>query len=87
MSNDKTTAVPSTPAEDETPVVEKQSFLKKTGAYVKAHKKPALAVGALVALTVASAAFGRKTAPDAEILVLEVEVEGDESDSNDSVTA
>lgn len=60
-------------AEEETPVVEKQSFAAKAKTFVKTHKKPVIATGALVGLVVVSALAGRKTAPDAEVLILELE--------------
>lgn len=66
MSNNTTdthviTAVPET--NETTELVEKQSFVAKTKAFVKNHKKPAIAVGALVGLVGVSAMAGRKTAP------------------------
>lgn len=52
-------AVPSNPQE---PTEEKQSFVAKTKQFVKNHKKPAIAVGALVGLVGIAAVAGRKTA-------------------------
>lgn len=49
-------------------VEEKQSFVHKTKAFVKNHKKPAIAVGALVGLVGVSAFVGRKTAPPIDTL-------------------
>lgn len=52
-------AVPNQGQNDTEP---KQSFVTKTKQFVKNHKKPAIAVGALVALVGAAAVAGRKTA-------------------------
>lgn len=56
------TSVPETETE-KTETVEKQSFVAKTKNFVKNNKRPAIAVGALVALVGVSALAGRKTAP------------------------
>lgn len=60
-------------------IVEKQSFVAKTKHFVKTHKSPAIAVGALVGLVAVAAVTGRKTAPDAPI-ILELESNGDVHD-------
>jgi hypothetical protein len=54
------------PTADSTEVVEKQSFVAKTKAFVKNHKKSTIAVGALVGLVGVSALVGRKTAPSTD---------------------
>lgn len=53
-------------------VSEKQSFVQKTKTFVKNHKKPAIAVGALVGLVGASAFLGRKTAPAIDTLEIDI---------------
>lgn len=71
---DNTTHVITSVPENDTKTeenVEKQSLVAKTKNFVKNHKKPAIAVGALVALVGASALAGRKTAPSYEPLAFE----------------
>lgn len=50
------------PQADSSEVVEKKSFVTKTKTFARNHKKPLIAVGALVALVGVSAVTGRKTA-------------------------
>lgn len=83
MSNtDKTTVIPvAAPAADETVVVEKQSFLAKSKNFVKSHKRPAIAVGALTALVGVSALIGRKTAPTTDYILALEPAPADEDDT------
>lgn len=77
MSNtpDNTT-VPTLVPEANTPEsVEKLSFVQKSRTFLKNHKKPAIAVGALVGLVGVAALTGRKTAPSNELYVLTFEPE------------
>lgn len=64
------TSVPET--EEETSAT-KQSLANRAWNGVKKHKKPVIATVGLVSLVVVSAAFGRKTAPDADVFLLELE--------------
>lgn len=66
----------------EAPVVEeKQSFIQKTKHFVKTHKKPAIAVGALVALVGVAAVTGRKTEPLPTFEPLELEPASSEDET------
>jgi hypothetical protein len=58
-------------AETESPEPQEQSFVQKTKHFVKSHKRPAIAVGALVALVGVAAVTGRKTAPEPQALELD----------------
>lgn len=63
--NPQTTITVAPEATEEAEVVEqKPNFAKKSWNFVKSHKKPAIAVGALVALVGAGALFGGKKADD-----------------------
>lgn len=57
------------PSEKTETVEEKQSFVTKTKHFVKSHKRPAIAVGALVGLVAVAAVTGRKTADPTIVIV------------------
>lgn len=67
MSNDKPVTVHSVPeTQEETPVV-KQSIFRKTGSWVKNHKKTTIAVVGLGALITLASVTGSKTANTNEV--------------------
>lgn len=65
----------------------KPSFFKKSKAFVKNHKKPAIAVGALVALVGASALLGNKTATVTVQSPVELDVYDEDEVSTETETA
>lgn len=64
MSNDKSVpTITTVPEPEETGAEEtKSTFVQKTKMFVKNHKRPAIAVGALVGLVGVAALTGRKSA-------------------------
>lgn len=78
MSDKTAPAVHSVPETEETASETKQSFAQKTKTFVKSHKKPTIAVVALVGLVGVSALTGRKTATVTVQSPLEIEVEDSE---------
>jgi len=53
--------VPADSTQETAGTVQKTGFLSRTKQFVKDHKRPAIAVGALVGLVAAAAYVGRKT--------------------------
>lgn len=85
--SEKTTPVAAVPTQELKPTEEKQSFVTKTKNFVKTHKKPAIAAGALVALVGVSAVLGRKTADLTVDFQPPLEIVPVDEESNDTETA
>lgn len=92
MSNDTTPIVTALSPEEIAAEETKSTFVQKGKTFVKNHKKPLIAVGALVGLVGVSAFTGRKSASvtitaQSPLELESVEIVDSEIVENDTVTA
>lgn len=82
--NDKPIIVVADPSQTQPEPVVKQSVWSKTKQFVKSHKKPTIAVGALLGLVGLAAVAGRKTAPTPDFSQ-PLELESSDPDNEETV--
>lgn len=80
MSNDNpktenVSVITEVPAQETEKTEPKLGFFRRSGQFIKDHKRPAIAVGALVGLVGLAAVAGRKTASPELLVLSEAEID------------